>query len=61
MQKRLFAVRKPNGKLVTKKKGEVLYFGGKMAAKVERDERNKTKAGHSVAAGPDHWRYHDGS
>ena len=53
---RLFTVRKPNGKLISRK-GQVIYFANKMEAKAERNSRNEEKEGHSIAAGPDHWRY----
>ena len=60
--KRLFAIRKPNGKLLSTK-GNVEYFSNKELAKQARKEANGTDEDgnelytHTIAAGPDHWRY----
>lgn len=51
---KLFAVRLPDGKLVTSKyTGEVVYFDDKKEAKNMRDRHD----GAVVVLGPDHRRY----
>lgn len=62
--KRLFAIRKPSGKLLSTN-GKVEYFASKELAKQARKECNKKdKDGnelheYTIAAGPDHWRYNN--
>lgn len=53
MKLRLFALRNS----ATSKIVPDLYFGDKVAAKRERDERNKAGGNYVVTPGPDHRRY----
>lgn len=53
MKLRLFALRNTStGKILAD-----TYFGDKVAAKRERDERNKAGDSYVVTPGPDHRRY----
>lgn len=53
MKLRLFALRNTStGKILAD-----TYFGDKVAAKRERDERNKAGGSYVVTPGPDHRRY----
>ena len=66
---KLFAIRLPDGSLVTNTKGEPVYFDGKKEAKRVRDRINEheylhsvhgktpRKGGATIVLGPDHFRY----
>jgi hypothetical protein len=52
---RLFAVRLPDGSLLTDTKGQPAYYDDKKEAKRVRDRHS----GAVVVLGPDHYRYAD--